>query len=70
LASALMANGSDVRLVQELLRHSNPIITLDAYTRSTTPAKMKAQEWVMQQLLPEDAKAMLANTKPGSSRAM
>jgi hypothetical protein len=34
LASALVANGSDLRLVQELLRHSNPLITLDAYARS------------------------------------
>jgi integrase len=40
LASALVANGSDIRLVQEMLRHSNPLITLDAYARSTTPAKI------------------------------
>jgi Phage integrase family len=43
LASALVANGNDIRLVQELLRHSNPLITLDAYARSTTPAKIEAQ---------------------------
>jgi len=60
LASALVANGSDVRLVQELLRHSNPVITLDAYVRSTTPAKIEAQGWVMQQLLRESSKAALA----------
>jgi integrase len=64
LASALVANGSDIRLVQELSRHSNPIMTLDRYTRSTTPAKMEAQGWVMQQLLREDATASLANAKP------
>jgi integrase len=51
LASALVANGHDLRLVQELLRHSNPLITLDAYARATTPAKLEAQGWVMQQLL-------------------
>jgi integrase len=70
LASALVANGSDVRLVQELLRHSNPLITLDAYTRSTTPAKIEAQGWVMQQLLMESSKAALANAKPASTRTM
>jgi len=70
LASALVANGSDVRLVQELLRHSNPLITLDAYARSTTPAKIEAQGWVMQQLLTENAKAALAAAKPASTRAM
>ena len=70
LASALVANGNDVRLVQELLRHSNPVITLDAYTRSTTPAKIEAQGWVMQQLLAENSKATLANAKPVSTRTM
>jgi integrase len=70
LASALVANGSDIRLVQELLRHSNPGITLDAYVRSTTPAKIEAQGWVMQQLLSDDAKAALAKAKPASTRTM
>jgi integrase len=70
LATVLVANGKDVRLVQELLRHSNPLITLDAYARSTTPAKIEAQGWVMRQLLPEDSKARLAAAKPASTRAM
>jgi len=70
LASALVANGNDIRLVQELLRHSNPLITLDAYARSTTPAKIEAQGWVMQQLVTEDSKAALANAKPASTLTM
>ena len=71
LASALVANGSDIRLVQELLRHSNATITLDVYTRSTTPAKIEAQGWVMQQLLSsESSKAALANAEPASTRTM
>jgi integrase len=70
LASALVANGSNIRLVQELLRHSNPLITLDAYARSTTPAKIEAQGWVMEQLLTEDSKAALAAAKPASTRTM
>src|SRR5208283_5053910 len=70
LASALVANGSDIRLVQELMRHSNPLITLDAYARSTTPAKIEAQGWVMEQLLTEDSKAALAAAKPASTRTM
>jgi integrase len=70
LASALVENGSNVRLVQELMRHSNPVITLDAYARSTTPAKMEAQGWVMEQLLTEDAKAELLRARPASSRTM
>src|SRR5215831_3615394 len=70
LASALLANGRDLRLVQEMLRHANPIITLDAYTRSITPAKVEAQRWVMNKLLAEDTKAMLLRARPASSRTM
>jgi integrase len=70
LASALVANGNDIRLVQELLRHSNPLITLDAYARSTTAAKIEAQGWGMHQLLTDDSKAALAAAKPASTRTM
>jgi hypothetical protein len=49
----------------------NPLITLDAYARSTTPAKIEAQGWVMQQLLMDDSKAAaLAAAKPASTRTM
>lgn len=57
LASALVANGSDPKLVQELLRHSNVQTTLDVYARSMTPAKLEAQGWVLQQLLTADVKS-------------
>jgi len=46
LASALVANGNDPKLVQELLRHSNVKATLDIYAKATTPAKLEAQGWV------------------------
>jgi hypothetical protein len=46
------------------------VITLDAYTRSTTPAKIEAQGWVMQQLLMESSKAALATAKPATTRTM
>ena len=51
LASALVANGSDPKLVQELLRHANIKTTLDIYAKAMTPAKLDAQGWVLQQLL-------------------
>ena len=57
LASVLVANGSDPKLVQELLRHSNVKTTLDIYARAMTPAKMEAQRWVLQQLLTADVKS-------------
>jgi len=58
LASALVANGNDPKLVQELLRHSNIKTTLDIYARAMTPAKLEAQGWVLRQLLPGDGKAV------------
>lgn len=56
LASALVANGNDPKLVQELLRHSNIKTTLDVYARAMTPAKLEAQGWVLRQLLPGEVK--------------
>ncbi|HXY51809.1 MAG TPA: hypothetical protein VEI01_20345 [Terriglobales bacterium] len=52
------------------MRHSSPLITLDAYARSTTPAKIEAQGWVMQQLLTKDSKTSLAEAKPESTQTM
>jgi len=57
LASALIANGNDPKLVQELLRHSNVRTTLDIYALAMTPAKLEAQGWVLQQLLTADVKS-------------
>ena len=51
LASVLVANGNDPKLVQELLRHSNVKTTLDIYAKAMTPAKLEAQGWVLGQLL-------------------
>ena len=59
LASALVANGNDPKLVQELLRHSNVKTTLDIYAKAMTPAKPEAQGWVLQQLLTEEVKSAI-----------
>jgi hypothetical protein len=46
-ASQLKANGEDVKVVQESLRHANSRITLDTYTQASTPAKRRAQTKVV-----------------------
>ena len=51
LASALVANNYDPKLVQELLRHSNIKTTLDIYAQAITPAKLEAQGMFLAQLL-------------------
>ena len=51
LASVLVANSYDPKLVQELLRHSNIKTTLDIYAQAITPAKLEAQGTFLTQLL-------------------
>ncbi len=46
----LHANGEDVKVVQELLRHGSSRITLDVYAQAVTPAKRKAQGKVVAML--------------------
>lgn len=59
-ASHLKANGEDVKVVQESLRHANSRITLDTYTQALTPAKRKAQSRVVRMILPEQTETVVA----------
>jgi integrase len=52
-ASQLKANGEDVKVVQESLRHANSRITLDTYTQASTPAKRRAQTKVVEMIFPK-----------------
>jgi len=52
-ATHLKANGEDVKVVQESLRHANSRITLDTYTQALTTAKREAQTKVVKMILPE-----------------
>jgi len=52
-ATQLKANGEDVKVVQESLRHANSRITLDTYTQALTPAKRQAQSKVVSMILPK-----------------
>ena len=54
----LHANGEDVKVVQELLRHGSARITMDVYAQAMTPAKRRAQGKVV---------AMLRDTEKKSS---
>lgn len=53
-ATLLKANGEDVKVVQESLRHANSRITLDVYTQAVTPAKRQAQSKVVKMILPAE----------------
>ena len=53
-ATLLKANGEDVKVVQESLRHANSRITLDVYTQGLMPTKRQAQGRVVKSLLAPD----------------
>jgi integrase len=52
-STLLRANGEDIKVVQELLRHANSKITMDVYTRALSPAKRQAQSRVASMILPK-----------------
>jgi len=70
--SLLHANGEDVKVVQELLRHGSAKVTLDVYAQAQMPAKRKAQHKVVEMVRPEarqEALAMATNWSPNWSPA-
>src|SRR5215470_12093580 len=59
-ATHLKANGEDVKVVQESLRHANSRVTLDTYTQALTPAKREAQTKVVRMIMPKRAQTAAA----------
>jgi integrase len=53
-SSLLVANGENVKVVQELMRHASSRFTLDVYSQARKEAKRHAQQRVVQMILPEN----------------
>jgi integrase len=62
-STLLHANGEDVKVVQELLRHGSAKVTMDIYAQAQMPAKRKAQQKVVQMVRPQ---TMLGAVKMGA----
>jgi integrase len=43
VSTLLKANGEDIKVMQELLRHATIKVTLEVYAQAVTPAKRQAQ---------------------------
>ena len=54
-ATILKANGEDVKVVQELLRHASSRVTLDIYAQAQMPAKRAAQQKVVEMVRAQEA---------------
>jgi hypothetical protein len=53
-ATLLIANGENVKVVQELMRHGSARITVDIYSQARGPGKRAAQQRLVQMILPEE----------------
>jgi len=53
LSRLLRSTGAELKIMQELLRHSTIRVTLDTYTQAVTTAKRTAQDAVVALLFPE-----------------
>ena len=53
-ATSLIANGENIKVVQELMRHGSARITVDIYSQARNPEKRAAQQRLVQMILPEE----------------
>jgi site-specific recombinase XerD len=52
-ATLLVANGENVKVVQELMRHASTRFTLEVYSQAQLLAKRAAQQRLVEAILPE-----------------
>jgi site-specific recombinase XerD len=55
-STMLMANGENVKVVQELMRHANCRCTLEIYSQARLEAKRDAQRRVVEMIIPSRAR--------------
>ena len=53
-STLLIANGENVKVVQELMRHASTRFTIETYTQARIEAKRQAQQRLVQTILPEE----------------
>jgi integrase len=57
-STLLIANGENVKVVQELMRHASSRFTLEVYTQARIEAKRQAQQRLVQMILSEEHDAL------------
>jgi site-specific recombinase XerD len=53
-STLLVANGENVKVIQELMRHASSRSTLEIYCQARSADKRAAQQRVVQMIFPED----------------
>jgi integrase len=56
-STLLIANGENVKVVQELMRHASSRCTLEVYSQARILMKRQAQQHVVQMIIPKEADA-------------
>jgi len=56
-STMLIANGENVKVVQELMRHANCRCTLDIYSQARIQAKRDAQHRIIEMIVPQEREA-------------
>jgi site-specific recombinase XerD len=54
-STLLIANGENVKVVQELMRHASSRFTLEIYSQAQVIAKRQAQQRLVQAIFPDEA---------------
>lgn len=67
-STLLVANGENVKVVQELMRHASSRCTLDVYSQARIAAKRQAQQRVVQMIVPEETDRPVPVVIYGDSR--
>jgi integrase len=57
-ATLLQSSGAGVKVAQELMRHSTPVITLGTYAQAVTSDKREAQDRIAAMILPNQGAEM------------
>jgi integrase len=60
-ATLLIANGENVKVVQELMRHGSARITVDIYSQARKPAKRAAQQRILEMTLHEERRELVVS---------
>ena len=58
-STLLIANGENLKVVQELMRHGSARITVDVYSQAGNPAKRAAQKRLLKIILPEERREVV-----------
>jgi integrase len=66
-STILIANGENVKVVQELMRHANSRTTLEVYSQARIREKREAQQRLVEMIMPDDTKIMMQRMGPDES---